>query len=72
MTYLDPLCPWCIIQFLPNMRWFVVARFCQRNDAEGYLKILHRLAPNYVFAVVFDPGLAQQEQSAFQAANADL
>jgi len=57
MTYYQQLHPWCIIQFLPDMQWLVVARCRRRNDAEAHLRILRKQALPFDYAIVFDPAL---------------
>ena len=62
MTYRQRLHPWCIMRFLPNMRWLVIARFRRRNDAESHLRTLCRLDPTIEYEIVFDPALEQSTE----------
>ena len=49
MTYRQRLQPWCIVRRLPQLQSTEVARFRNRNDAEGHLKTLSRLTPEAKF-----------------------
>jgi hypothetical protein len=63
MSYHERLHPWCILRFLPKMKWLIVARFRRRNDAEGHLKALCHLDPTIEYEIAFDPGLAQSDST---------
>jgi len=55
MTYQDHLHPWCIVRLLPEARSTVVARFCDRTNAEAHLKLLNQLTPSATYQVFFEP-----------------
>jgi len=63
MSYYERLHPWCILRFLPNMKWLVLARFRRRNDAEAHLRTLCYLDATIEYEIAFDPGLAQPEST---------
>lgn len=46
--------PWAIVRVLPNARYYPVARFCNRQDADDSLRFLHRFLPKAKFEIVFD------------------
>ena len=46
--------PWAIVRLLPDARHYVVARFYNRQDAQGHLRFLHRFMPVAEFEIVFD------------------
>ncbi len=58
MLYRDRICPWCIVQLLPNARTIIVKRFRQRNDAEAHMKLLRQMKPDASYQIMFD---AQRE-----------
>lgn len=54
MTYQEQLSPWVVHQLLPDLQRRAIARFRNRNDAEGYLKIVGQMLPDQTFVVAFD------------------
>lgn len=60
-TYLERLSPWCLVRLLPNMQRLTVGRFRRWNDAHKHRRILRQLVPEANYAIVFDPGLEQQD-----------
>jgi hypothetical protein len=46
--------PWAIVQLLPDLRRYTVARFHNRQDAEDHRRFLNRSMPASEFEVVFD------------------
>ncbi len=62
-TYLERLSPWCLVRLLPNMQRLTVGRFRRWNDAHEHMKILRRLVLEANYAIVFDPGVEQQDSS---------
>jgi len=44
------------------MQRITVAQYRNRSDADGHLRILHRLMPNAQFVVMFNPGLPPEYQ----------
>ena len=63
MPYKERLYPWVLIRLIPKMQRLTVGQFRTRSDAEGHLKILHRLIPSGKFVVVFDPNPRQLPQA---------
>jgi hypothetical protein len=45
------------------MQRLKVGRFRRWNDAHEHMKILRRLVPEANYAIVFDPGLEQQDST---------
>lgn len=60
MTYRDHLHPWCIVRLLPGARSTVVARFCDRPEAEAHLKLLNQLTPSATYQVFLNPSQTPQ------------
>jgi hypothetical protein len=60
-TYLERLSPWCLVRLLPKMQRLTVGRFRRWNDAHEHMRILRQLVPEANYAIVFDPGLKQQD-----------
>ncbi len=60
-TYLERLSPWCLVRHLPKMQRVTVGRFRRWNDAHEHMRILRQLVPEANYAIVFDPGLEQQD-----------
>lgn len=60
-TYLERLSPWCLVRLLPKMQRLTVGRFRRWNDAHEHMRILRQLVPEANYAIVFDPGLEQQD-----------
>jgi hypothetical protein len=54
MTYKDKLSPWCIIRPLPDMKSQFIARFRNRSDADGHLRILQVNNPTAFYEIIFD------------------
>jgi hypothetical protein len=54
MTYKNKLYPWCIIRPLPTMQCRFIARFRNRSDAEGHLRILRANNPTASYDIIFD------------------
>jgi hypothetical protein len=46
--------PWAIIRLLPDARWYTVARFFNRQDAEDHRRFLNRFMPASEFEILFD------------------
>lgn len=59
--YRDRLCPWCVIQLLPNACTVIVVRFRRRNDAEAHVKALCRLKPDAIYEIMFDTRRVNEE-----------
>lgn len=53
MTYSEQLHPWCIVRYLANQEYMIVARFRRRDDAVAYLQVLRHANKRIVFAVIF-------------------
>lgn len=49
----DDLNGW-LVRLLANMQRVLVAHFRKQSDADGYLRVIHRLIPDCKFFVVFD------------------
>jgi hypothetical protein len=47
--------PWTIVIFLPNAQRRTIAQFCNRQDADDYLRAIQRYVPNQHFEVAFEP-----------------
>ena len=47
--------PWILVQILPNLKTHILARFCNRQDADDHLRVLRRFVPKAAFAIVFEP-----------------
>jgi len=47
--------PWTIVRILPKAQHCTVARFRNRQDANDYLRVLHRFIPAAEFQIIFDP-----------------
>jgi len=60
-TYLERLSPWCLVRLLPNRQRLTVGRFRRWNDAHEHMRILRQLVPEANYAIIFDPGLEQQD-----------
>ncbi len=63
MSYLERLSPWCLVRLRPNMQRLTVGRFRRWNDAHEHMRILRQLVPEANYAIVFDPGLEQQDST---------
>lgn len=61
MQYQKQLSPWVINRHLPNLQREVVARFRRRSDAEAYLKVMQRVAPNAQFVITFEVNESEYE-----------
>jgi hypothetical protein len=59
-TYLERLSPWCLVRLLPKMQRLTVGRFRRWNDAHEHMRILRQLVPEAKYAIIYDPGLEQQ------------
>jgi hypothetical protein len=59
-TYLERLSPWCLVRLLPKMQRLTVGRFRRWNDAHEHMRILRQLVPEANYAIIYDPGLEQQ------------
>ncbi|HEY9651453.1 MAG TPA: GNAT family N-acetyltransferase [Coleofasciculaceae cyanobacterium] len=46
--------PWIIVRILPDARHYPVAKFHNRQDAQDYLRVLHRFIPTSNFKIIFD------------------
>jgi hypothetical protein len=53
--YRAVVCPWVVVQLLPNMQRIVKGRFRKKSDADGHAKSLKRLIPGGTFVVAFEP-----------------
>ncbi|WP_413176319.1 hypothetical protein [Anabaena azotica] len=53
MTYSEQLHPWCIVRYLVNQEYIIVARFRRRDDAVAYLQVLRQTNEKIVFAILF-------------------
>jgi hypothetical protein len=53
-AYRTTLAPWAIVQWHSPTHRTVVARFRNRNDADGRLTVLRRLMPEAELQVAFD------------------
>ncbi|MGG6298296.1 hypothetical protein ACQ4M4_28355 [Leptolyngbya sp. AN02str] len=54
MSYQHQLSPWVIHQLLPNLTRITIARFRNRAEAEGYMRVMGQLKPLARFAIAFD------------------
>ncbi len=49
--------PWVIVRVLPDARNHIVARFCNRQDADDHLRALCKFVRSGIFEIMFDrPG----------------
>ncbi|WP_293189207.1 MULTISPECIES: hypothetical protein [unclassified Microcoleus] len=46
--------PWVIVRVLPDARNHIVARFCNRQDADDHLRALRRFVRSGIFEIAFD------------------
>ncbi|MEQ9669724.1 hypothetical protein [Coleofasciculus sp. G2-EDA-02] len=46
--------PWAIVRLLPNAQRHTIARFHNRQDAQDYMRFLHRFVPTAEFELLFD------------------
>lgn len=53
---------WTIVLVLPNAKHRIIARFCNRQDANDHLRFLQRSVPQAKFSLVFNPTIVQLEQ----------
>lgn len=54
ITYKKRLSSWAVARLLPNTQQEIIARFRNKSDAEGHLRLLRQLTPNVSLMVVFD------------------
>jgi hypothetical protein len=47
--------PWTIVLLLPDAQHHQIAQFCNRQDAEDYLRAIRRYVPDKSFEIVFEP-----------------
>jgi hypothetical protein len=52
---------WQLMLLLPNAQNCIIAKFCNRRDAEDYLRSIRRLAPHSHFDIMFVPPPEQGE-----------
>jgi hypothetical protein len=64
MTYQEHLSPWVIHQLLPDCQQQAIARFRNRNEAEGYLKAMAQMRPASRFAIAFDVKVPESSSNA--------
>jgi hypothetical protein len=54
IAYKKRLSSWAVARLLPDTQQEIIARFRNRSDAEGHLRLLRQLAPDVSLMVVFD------------------
>lgn len=54
IAYKKRLSSWAVARLLPDTQQEIIARFRNRSDAEGHLRLLRQLTPNVSLMVVFD------------------
>jgi hypothetical protein len=54
---------WTIVLALPNAQNRIIARFCNRQDAEDSARFLRRSVPEAKFEVVFDAPTFETSQT---------
>ncbi|MBD2609274.1 hypothetical protein H6G81_33415 [Scytonema hofmannii FACHB-248] len=54
IAYKKRLSSWAVARLLPDTQQEIVARFRNRSDAEGHLRLLRQLTPDITLMVVFD------------------
>lgn len=60
MSYQEQLSPWVVHQLLPNLQRRTTARFRNRSEAEGYLRVISHMQPRHQFVVAFEGYLLEQ------------
>jgi hypothetical protein len=50
----DSAKPWVIVRVLPDARNHIVARFCNRQDADDHLRALCKFVRSGIFEIMFD------------------
>ncbi len=54
IAYKKRLSSWAVARLLPDTQQEIIARFRNRSDAEGHLRLLRQLTPDITLMVVFD------------------
>jgi hypothetical protein len=54
IAYKKRLSSWAVARLLPDTQQEIIARFRNRSDAEGHLRLLRQLTPDVSLMVVFD------------------
>jgi hypothetical protein len=54
IAYKKRLSSWAVARLVPDTQQEIIARFRNRSDAEGHLRLLRQLTPDVSLMVIFD------------------